>query len=90
MCPKMEDIFGGSLWIDKDHRRIWQVTGAKAAAVARMLLPYSVVKIEQFEIAVEYGNTMQSPGIRAKGLFVRREPLARRLKELHQYSAYEE
>jgi len=87
MCPKMHDIFGGSLWRDKQERLIWQVTGARAAEVARLVYPYIVVKPEQIDIAIAFGNTIQPASQRLSKGSLRevREPLYQRLKELHQY-----
>jgi hypothetical protein len=84
MCPELHRIFGGSLWVDKQERHSWTVTGKKAGEVLTLLHPYLVVKQDQADVGIEYAATVRAPGKRTKhGLYPIREPMRQKLFELH-------
>jgi hypothetical protein len=86
MAPKMHELFGGSLWIDKQKRYIWQVTGKLAAATLSVVRPYLVVKGDQADICLAFGDTiLANNGSRSDGgLLEVREDLRLQLQRLHQ------
>jgi hypothetical protein len=91
MCPKLHEIFGGSLWVDKQQRHSWAVTGKRAGEVLEALRPYLVVKQDQADIGIEYAKTIRSKGQRTKeGLFPVREPFRQALIALHASRPHQE
>lgn len=79
VLEQMQQLFGGSVSLQRDdagykalHR--WRITGAKAAAVARQLLPYLKEKREQAAVLT---RMMRYP----KGSAMR-DRLIQRLKEM--------
>lgn len=89
MLVKLRFMFGGNLQKCGGKRRpnqrpcfAWMITGKPCAKVLRMVQPYLVVKREQADIGIAYGETIGFGGPLAENVGDQRRDLQGKIKSL--------